>query len=65
MNDQETAARRFQRQRATFVSFKGNDQVEMLVGGRVLAIGKEDWLCLPPIDNLDAAGRALVAPMSG
>ncbi len=55
MKDQETGARRFQRQRATFVSFKGDDQVEMLVGGRVLAIGKEDWLCLPPIDNLDAA----------
>lgn len=63
MNDQEIVVRRFQRQRATFVSFKGNDQVEILVGGRVLAIGKEDWLCLPPIDNLDAAGQALGTPV--
>ena len=53
MINQRTDVRKFQRQQATFISFKGTDQVEMLVGGRVVAIGKEDWLCLPPVGNLD------------
>lgn len=62
MSNDDASARRFQGQRATFVSLKGSDEVEMRVGHRTLALATADWLCLPPLGRQDATGGTGLDP---